>query len=285
MILDSNKISKEITNDLKKEIEETQLTPTLATIRIGEDKGSISYEKSIIKNLEPLGITVLNNVLEENATESELIDLIDKLNKDENVNAILLFKPIPKDFDEQKIISTISPEKDVDAVHPLNLGKVMIDDTSGFIPCTAEGVVELLDYYDIDIKGKDITIINNSDIIGKPLSMLLTNKFGTVSVCHEFTKDLKKYTEDADIIITGVGKHGLIRPDMVNEKATVIDVAVAIEKDKDNKIRRTGDILEEVGQKVQNVTSLTPSCGTGTGPLTTALLARNIVKAAKKQKG
>ncbi len=291
MIFQAKEVSNHILESVKNEIENLNTTtpPVLAILRVGNDIGSVSYEKSIKNILEPLGIIVKSFVFDTNIQEEDFLIQLKDLNNDETIHSILVFKPLPESFNEDLIDKTINPDKDPDALNPINLGKLLLNDETGFFPCTAEGVVELLDFYNIPIKGKNITIINNSETIGKPLSLLLTNRFGTVSLCHIYTDDLTKFTRDADIVITAVGKYGLIKPDMINKKTTLIDIAVTHMRDKDNnfvlnnnKPIRCGDALETCKDKAQNIISLSPGCGGGTGPITTALLAQHILKAFKQ---
>ena len=207
------------------------ITPTLAIFRIGDDPGSISYEKSIITRMAKSKIEVKSFVFPLDVTQDEFVAKIREANDDKAINGILIFKPLPEQINEDEIKYILAPEKDPDAMNPTNLGKLVIMDDKGFFPCTAEGVMELLRYYQIDVKGKDVTIINNSNVFGKPLAIMLTNEFATVSICHIFTKSCKKYTIDSDIVITGCGVYGLLTPDMLREDAIVIDVAMAQKKD------------------------------------------------------
>lgn len=265
--------------------------PTLAIVRAGEDPGSLSYEKSIINRMRKSHINVMSIVLPEDVDEEKFESVIEELNEDDAVQAVLIFQPLPAGVDGEKIKFILAPEKDVDSMNPANLGKMMAGDETGFVPCTAEGVMTMLDYYDIPVKGQDVTVINNSNVLGKPLGILLTNEFATVSLAHVFTKDLEKYTKDADIIISGAGVYGLLKPEMVKDGAVVIDVAMSQMKDDDGnfvlndegKKIRTGDLKSADWDKLSAVTSATPGLGGGTGPITTALLARNVIKAAKLQ--
>ena len=269
------------------------ITPTLAIFRVGEDPGSISYEKSIITRMAKSKIEVKSVVLSLDVTQDEFVAKIKEANADKNINGILIFKPLPAQINEDEIKYILAPEKDPDALNPTNLGKLMIMDNKGFFPCTAEGVMELLKYYKIDVKGKDVTIINNSNVFGKPLSIMLTNEFATVSLCHVFTKSVKDYTLKSDIVITGCGVYGLLKPDMLREDAIVIDIAMAQKKDankefvldENGKKIRTGDCLEECVDACAMITSATPGCGGGTGPITTALLAQHLIKGCKLQNG
>jgi len=269
------------------------ITPTLAIFRVGEDPGSISYEKSIVTRMAKSKIEVKSVVFALDVTMEEFASKIKEANADKNINGILIFKPLPPQIDEEVIKYMLAPEKDPDALNPTNLGKLMIMDNRGFFPCTAEGVMELLKYYKIDVKGKDITIINNSNVFGKPLAIMLTNEFATVSICHVFTKSVKDYTLKSDIVITGCGVYGLLKPEMVRKDAIVIDVAMAQKKDankefvldENGKKIRTGDCVEEMADACAMLTSATPGCGGGTGPITTALLAQHLIKGCKLQNG
>ena len=267
------------------------ITPKLAVFRIGEDPGSISYEKSIITRMAKSKIEVQSVTFAEDVSQEDFIKGIKEANEDKSINSILIFKPLPEQINEDEIKYVLSPEKDPDAFNPTNLGKLMIMDDKGFYPCTAEGVMELLRYYNIDVKGKDVTIINNSNVLGKPLAIMLTNEFATVSICHVFTKSVKDYTLKSDIVITACGIYGLVTPDMLRDDAILIDVAMAQKNDankefvldENGKKIRTGDAREDCLDKVAMITSATPGCGGGTGPITTALLAQHVIKGCKLQ--
>lgn len=267
------------------------ITPKLAVFRIGEDPGSISYEKSIITRMAKSKIEVESIVFSTDVTQEDFVAKLKEVNENKDIHSVLIFKPLPEQINEDEIKYILSPEKDPDALNPTNLGKLMIQDEKGFFPCTAEGVMELLRYYNIDVKGKDVTIINNSNVFGKPLAIMLTNEFATVSICHIFTKSVKDYTIKSDIVITGCGVYGLLTPDMFRDDAIVIDVAMAQKKDENKefvldengKKIRTGDCREDCVDKAAMITSATPGCGGGTGPITTALLAQHVIKGCKLQ--
>ena len=271
------------------------IQPKIATFRVGDDPGSMSYEASIIKRMAKSNIEVETLGFALDVQPDEFLAKIREKNEDKNIHGILIFKPLPAQLEaiDEQIKYAISPEKDPDAMNPTNLGKMVIGDKRGFYPCTAEGVMELIDYYGIDVKGLDVTIINNSNVFGKPLAMMLTDRFATVSITHIFTKDVPSYTIDSDIVITGAGLYGLVRPEQLSEKAIVIDVAMAQMKDENRqfvldengKKIRTGDCHVDVKEKVAAITSATPGCGGGTGPITTALLAKHIIKGVKLQNG
>lgn len=295
MIFDVKSVSQNILNKAK--VEADHLTkeghsPTLAILRIGNDSGSISYERSIINNLKPLNIKVKSIVFDEDIDQDFLLKEIDYLNNSKDVDAILIFKPLPEHIEDEKIIYAIDPTKDVDCLNPTNLGKMLDNVEDGFYPCTAEAVIELLDYYNINVKGKNVVIINNSNVIGKPLSILLTNRFATVTLCHEFTQNLEEFTKNADIVVTATGVYGLITPEMVTPETILIDAGVAIKKSEDGRVEtndrdrpiRSGDVDEACKDKVKAIISLSPGCGGGIGRITTSMLAKNIIKSTKSRK-
>ena len=295
-LLSGKEVSEKMLADVLADSEalrEKGIIPKLAVLRLGEDPGSISYEKSIITRMAKSKIEVESIVMDVTVSQEEFVAKIQEVNADKSINGCLIFKPLPAQINEDEIKYLLAPEKDPDALNPTNLGKLMIMDNKGFFPCTAEGVMELLKYYEIDVKGKDITIINNSNVFGKPLAIMLTNEFATVSICHIFTKSVKEYTLKSDIVITGCGVYGLLTPDMFKEGAIVIDVAMAQKKDankqfvldENGKKIRTGDCREDCVEKAGMITSATPGCGGGTGPITTALLAQHLIKGCKMQNG
>jgi methylenetetrahydrofolate dehydrogenase (NADP+)/methenyltetrahydrofolate cyclohydrolase len=286
-------------NMLEKVLEESNelktkgIVPKLAIMRVGVDPGSISYEKSIITRMGKSNIEVESVEFPLEVSQADFVARLKKLNEDKNIHSVLIFKPLPEQLDEEEIKYILSPEKDPDALNPTNLGKLMIADEKGFFPCTAEGVMELLKFYDVNVKGKDVVIINNSNVLGKPLAIMLTNEFATITMCHVFTKDTASYTKKADIVVTACGIYGLVKADMLSEDCILIDVAMAQMKDEnkefvlkeDGKKIRTGDAHVDCLEKVAMITSATPGCGGGTGPITTALLAKHVIKACKMQNG
>ena len=275
------------------ELKEKGIQVKMAIMRVGEDPGSISYEKSIITRMGKSNIEVESVQFPIEVTEADFIAKLQSINEDKNIHSVLIFQPLPEQIDAEKIKYLLSPEKDPDALNPTNLGKLTIADERGFFPCTAEGVMEMFRYYKIDVKGKDVVVINNSNVLGKPLTIMLTNEFATVTMCHVFTKDTASYTKKADIVVTACGIYGLVKPEMLNENCILIDVAMAQMKDankefvlnEDGKKIRTGDAHVDCLNKVAMITSATPGCGGGTGPITTALLAKHVIKACKMQNG
>ena len=242
---------------------------------MGEDPASKVYVANKEKACEAIGMASFKYALPENTTEAELLELINKLNNDAKVNGILCQLPLPRHLNEELIINSIVPEKDVDAFHPHNVGKIMIGNYD-FLPCTPAGIMEMLKYENIDIEGKECVVIGRSNIVGKPMSMLLLHKNGTVTVCHSRTKNLKAVCRRADILVAAVGRANFVTADMVKEGAVVIDVGI-------NRLdngKLCGDVnFAEVEPKAAYIT---PVPG-GVGPMTIATLMKNTLTAAKKQ--
>lgn len=246
----------------------------LAVIIVGEDPASKVYVANKKKACEALGIVSEEYALPETTTEEELLALIDELNNKKSINGILCQLPLPKHLDEKLIINSISPEKDVDAFHPSNVGRIMIGDFD-FVPCTPAGVMEMLAYEGIEVEGKNCVVIGRSNIVGKPMNMLLLHKNGTVTICHSRTKNLKEICANADILVAAVGKAGFVKEDMVKEGTVVIDVGINRENGK-----LCGDVdFEKVAPKCL---AITPVPG-GVGPMTIAMLMQNTLTAAKRQ--
>lgn len=279
-LIDGKVISAAVKAEVAKETEELKkqgVTPGLAVIIVGEDPASKVYVANKEKACEQMGFASFKYALPEETTEEELLALVKKLNEDPAVNGILCQLPLPKHLNEELIINTIIPEKDVDAFHPQNVGKIMIGNYD-FLPCTPAGVMEMLSYENIDVNGKECVVIGRSNIVGKPMSMLLLHKNGTVTVCHSRTKDLKEVCRRADILVAAVGRANFVTADMVKEGAVVIDVG--INRLENGKL--CGDVnFAEVEPKVSYIT---PVPG-GVGPMTIATLMKNTLTAAKKQHG
>lgn len=276
-IIDGKAVSAAVKERVKAEVEtlKTQgVDVCLAVILVGNDPASQIYVANKKKACEQLGIISKEYILPENTTQDELLQLIEKLNADSTVNGILCQLPLPENLDEKAVISAIDPIKDVDAFHPVNVGKIMIGDYD-FLPCTPAGVMEMLDYYNIDINSKECVVIGRSNIVGKPMAMLLLHKNGTVTICHSRTKNLAAVTSRADILVAAVGKAKFVTADMVKEGAVVIDVGM---NRADGKL--CGDVdFDAVSQKASYIT---PVPG-GVGPMTIAVLMQNTLTAAKKQ--
>lgn len=270
-------ISAAVKDRIKEEVaalKEKGVTTGLAVIIVGEDPASKVYVANKKKACEALGIISEEYALPENTTQEELLALIKELNNKKSINGILCQLPLPKHLDESIIINSILPEKDVDAFHPANVGKIMIGDYD-FVPCTPAGIMEMLDFEGIDISGKNCVVIGRSNIVGKPMSMLLLHKNGTVTVCHSKTQNLKEICAGADILVAAVGRPTFVTADMVKEGAVVIDVGI-------NRVdgKLVGDVdFENVKEKCS---AITPVPG-GVGPMTIAMLMQNTLTAAKKQ--
>ncbi len=248
-------------------------TPGLAVIIVGEDPASKVYVGRKEAMCQELGMHSEKFALPEETTQEELVSLVEKLNNDKNIHGILVQLPLPKHLDEKAVINTIRPEKDVDAFHPVNVGKIMIGDYD-FVPCTPAGIMELIAESNVEIEGKNCVVIGRSNIVGKPMSMLLLHKNGTVTTCHSRTKDLKEVTKQADILVAAVGRANFVTADMVKPGAVVIDVGM--NRLDDGKL--VGDVAFDEVEKVAG--AITPVPG-GVGPMTIAMLMQNTLTAAK----
>lgn len=275
-IIDGKSLAKSIRQNLKDEVEELKkqgINPKLAVIMVGDDKASKVYVKNKSKACEEVGIEYEEYLLNANIEMEELLNLISSLNNNPNIHGILLQSPLPQNLDINKAFAKISPEKDVDGFNPVNVGKLCLNQDT-FVSCTPYGVIRMLESYGIEIEGKNAVIIGRSNIVGKPLIQCLLNKNATVTVCHSRTKEIEKYTKNADILIAALGKSKFVTENMVKQGAVVIDVG----------INRTdeglvGDVdFENVSKKASYIT---PVPG-GVGPMTIAMLMNNVVKAAKK---
>ncbi len=277
-LIDGKVISAHIKQQVKGQVDELKaqgIEPCLAVIIVGDDFASRTYVNNKKRTCEEVGIRSLEFAMPEETTQDELLELVNKLNADDSVNGILCQLPIPKHIDEKVILNAILPEKDVDAFHPVNAGHIMIGDCV-LKPCTPAGIMEMLKYEGIDVSGKNCVVIGRSNIVGKPMAMLLLGASGTVTVCHSRTQNLAGITRGADILVAAVGKAKFVTADMVKEGAVVIDVGM--NRDEDGK--RCGDVdFEAVKDKVSHIT---PVPG-GVGLMTVAMLMQNTVTAAKIQ--
>ncbi len=260
------------TEDLKKK----GVTPGLAVIIVGNDPASEIYVRNKEKACAECGFYSEKYALPAETSQEELLGLIDQLNHSPQISGILCQLPVPDHISEEAVINAIDPKKDVDAFHPVNVGKIMVGNFD-FVPCTPAGVMELLDEYQIDIKGKECVVVGRSNIVGKPMSMLLLHRHGTVTMCHSRTQHLDEVCRRADILVAAVGKAGFITPDMVKDGAVVIDVG--INRNAEGKV--CGDVDAAVMEKASY---MTPVPG-GAGPMTITMLMKNTLKAAKIQNG
>ena len=279
-IIDGKELSKKIRANLKiesEELKQKKVKSKLAVIMVGDDPASKVYVRNKSRACEEVGIEYKEYLLEAKITQKELIELIEKLNKDKTINGILLQSPIPSNLDINEAFRTISPEKDVDGFNPINVGKLVLNQDT-FVSCTPYGIIKMFEEYNIDLTGKNVVILGRSNIVGKPLIHCCLNKNATVTSCHSKTQNLAQKTKEADILISAIGKANFVTADMVKENAVVIDVG--INRLDNGKI--TGDVdFENVKEKASYIT---PVPG-GVGPMTIAMLMNNVIKATKRQNG
>ena len=272
------KLAKTTRENLRLEVEELKkigINPKLAVIMVGNNSASQIYVRNKSRACDEVGIEFEEYLLPATTEQSELLNLIDKLNKQEDINGILLQSPIPDGLDINEAFRKISPEKDVDGFHPVNVGKLVLGQDT-FVSCTPYGIMRMFEAYNIDLEGKNAVVIGRSNIVGKPMSHCLLNKNATVTICHSRTKNLAEITKRADILVAAIGKAEFVKADMVKEGVVVIDVG--INRTEEGKLK--GDVdFENVSKKASYIT---PVPG-GVGPMTIAMLMNNVVKAAKMQ--
>ena len=277
-LLEGKPLAEKIKEEIKIQIQSLKNKPVLASIMVGENAGAASYVKSQQKVAENLGIEYQLHKLAQDTSENALLEFIKKLNSDKSVNGIIIQMPLPQGTDYKKISSFISPEKDVEGMHPVNIGKIVFG-KSKILPCTPAAVMELLNSTGVDLYGKEVVVVGHSEIVGKPLALLLLDKFATVTVCHIGTSqagNLEEHVKKAEVLIVAVGKAGLIKGDLVKGGAIVIDVGINRVGDK-----IVGDVEFETAEK--HASYITPVPG-GVGPLTVTMLMRNLIEAIKLQK-
>ena len=275
-LIDGKKISAEIKDELKAEVEELKKQgkeACLAVVLVGDDPASAVYVKNKKKACEYIGVKSLSYELPASTSETELLELIDRLNKDDSVNGILVQLPLPSQIDENKVIRAIATEKDVDGFHPQNVGALLIGE-KGYVSCTPAGVIQLLKRSGVSIEGKECVVIGRSNIVGKPMGVLLLRENGTVTIAHSRTKDLKDICKRADILVAAVGKPKMITEEYIKEGAVVIDVG--IHRMDNGKL--CGDV--DFDRVKDHVSKITPVPG-GVGPMTIAMLMNNVVEAVR----
>ena len=279
-LIDGKAVSLQVKQQVKLECDKLKakgVTPGLAVIIVGDDPASQVYVRNKERACEECGFYSVKYALDADTTQDELNALIDKLNKDEKINGILCQLPLPKHLDDKEVINRIDPIKDVDAFHPVNVGAIMIEDYN-FLPCTPAGVMELIHSTGVDVTGKKAVVIGRSNIVGKPMAMLLLHENATVEITHSKTLDLKSITKEADILVAAIGRAKFVTADMVKNGAIVIDVGM--NRDENGKL--CGDVdFENVKDKCSFIT---PVPG-GVGPMTISMLMRNTLTAAKLQNG
>ena len=271
VLIDGKKIADEIIERLKSRVQKLKkknIIPTLAIVLVGDNPASKIYIRNKQKACEEAGINSILYEFHENMKEEKLIELIQQLNKDAKIHGIIVQLPLPKHINEKKILSTVSPEKDVDGLNPVNVGNLLIGNES-LVPCTPKGIIKMLEKMKIPVEKKNVVIVNNSNVVGKPLAMMLTNRFATVTLCHVKTKFLSQHTKKAEILITATGVPKLIKKDMVKEGVVIIDAGISYQEDK---------IYGDVGfDEVKDIASyITPVPG-GVGPMTVAMVLENTL--------
>lgn len=285
-LIDGNQVATTLIAELKAEVaQSTGRKPCLALIRVGEDPASVSYVRKKEKTAEEIGIISRVILPPVTITQAELLALVDELNADPTVDGILVQSPLPKQIDELAVFRRVSPEKDVDGFHTINLGKVAQEDESGFVSCTPAGIMELLKRSQVDLKGKHVVVLGRSLIVGKPAALLALQKKaganGTVTICHSGTRDLPALTRQADVLIAAIGRPEFVTADMVKPGVVVIDVGVNRVPDPTKKTgyRLTGDVHFPTVSPLAS--KITPVPG-GVGPMTVAMLMKNTVKAFRQ---
>ena len=291
IIIDGKEISKKLREDLNKEIKDLKkkynAVPGLAVVQVGNVAASSVYVKAKTKSAKEVGIEVIDHHLEESISEEELLNLIEKLNTQNNVNGILVQLPLPKHMNEQLVLDSINPDKDADGFHPLNVGKLSIashNDENLLIPCTPYGCLLMLKGLNIELAGKNAVVLGRSNIVGKPMAQLLIKESCTVTVAHSKTKDLPGICQNADIVVAAVGRPKMIKGEWIKKGAIVIDVGInriEIEIDGERKNKLVGDVDYKEAEK--NASAITPVPG-GVGPMTIACLLRNTTLAFKNSR-
>lgn len=277
-ILTSNDLAVKLEEDIISRVDklrEKNEVPKLAIVRVGENPNDISYEKSLIKKGEKYKIDIKQVLLDESITTEELKSEIEKLNEDDSVTGMIIFRPLPKHIDDEVIQQTVCWKKDVDCMTPTNLAKIFQGDFSSFQPATPYASMKILEYYDIDLEGKSVAIVNRSMVLGKPMAMMVLGKNGTPTICHSRTKDLKKVLKEADVVVTATGRAKSLTREFLTEDSIVIDVGVSMGED--GKLSGDAD-FEDLKDYVKGIT---PRLG-GVGKITSTLLMDQIVQAKEK---
>ena len=275
-IISGKEVAEHVTVELRTKVEmlkeENKRLPKLVIIRVGEKPDDLSYQRGAVKRMDMIGIIHEEIHFDENVSKEEFYNIFDGINNDEGVDGILVLRPLPKHLDEDRLIHRINPKKDIDAISPVSLGKIMIGDRNSFAPCTAAGVIEMLKFAGIKISGKRVTIIGRSNVVGRPLALLFISEDATVTVCHSFTEDVKQTAKNAEILVASCGKARLINGEYVAENAVVVDVGINI--DENGKL--CGDV--DMNDIEAVAAACTPVPG-GVGAVTTSMLAKQVVLA------
>jgi methylenetetrahydrofolate dehydrogenase (NADP+)/methenyltetrahydrofolate cyclohydrolase len=279
-IIDGKAVAASVRTQVAEEVlqlKDKGVTPGLAVVIVGDDPASRTYVNNKKKACAQVGVYSEEYALPASTSQQELLDLVDQLNHKKDIHGILVQSPLPKGLDEAAIVEAINPNKDVDAFHPLNVGRIMIGNFH-FLPCTPAGVIELLHSANVDICGKNCVVIGRSNIVGKPMAMLLLHNNGTVTICHSKTKNLTEICQNADILVAAIGKPKFVTADMIKPGAVVIDVGM----DRDENGKLCGDV--DFANVEKKASYITPVPG-GVGPMTIAMLLKNTIVAAKIQNG
>lgn len=272
--LRGKKVSDGIKEYVSKELETLSFVPKLAIVRVGENPDDMSYERGATKKLKSFGLDVASYVFPQDISDEDFKNAFKNINEDDEVTGILLLRPLPRTINEKDIENTIDPKKDLDGISPINIAKVFAGDTTGFSPCTAEAVIEVLKAYDIELTGKRVTVVGRSMVVGKPVSMLLLKENATVTMTHTRTVDLKKTCSDAEIVIAAAGRAKMLNSDYCGQDAVMIDVGINV--DENGKLCGDVDYATLDGK----ASAATPVPG-GVGTVTTAVLAKHLIQAAK----
>ena len=272
--LRGKKVSDGIKEYVSKELETLSFVPKLAIVRVGENPDDMSYERGATKKLKSFGLDVASYVFPQDISDEDFKKAFNDINEDDEVTGILLLRPLPRTINEKDIENMIDPKKDLDGISPINIAKVFAGDTTGFSPCTAEAVIEVLKAYDIELTGKRVTVVGRSMVVGKPVSMLLLKENATVTMTHTRTVDLKKTCSDAEIVIAAAGRAKMLNSDYCGQDAVMIDVGINV--DENGKLCGDVDYATLDGK----ASAATPVPG-GVGTVTTAVLAKHLIQAAK----
>ena len=273
---------KEVIDSLNEELRERSkvlneegITPTLGIVRLGERPDDMAYERGALKRAENTGVNVQQFVFDKDMSQDELLDEIDKINNDDSIHGVLMFRTLPPQIDDETVRNALAPEKDVDGITDMSMAGVYSGSDTGFPPCTAEACIQILDYYDVDLKGKNVAVIGRSQVIGKPVAMMLIGKNATVTVCHTKTEDMADICHNKDIIIAAAGHQGTVTEDFLSPDQTVIDVAINF----DDEGNMCGDVDFPAAENI--VDAITPVPG-GVGTVTTSMLMKHVIEAAEK---
>ena len=272
--LRGKKVSEGIKEYVSKELETLSFVPKLAIVRVGENPDDMSYERSATKKLKSFGLDVASYVFPQDISDEAFKKAFKDINEDDEVTGILLLRPLPRTINEKDIENMIDPKKDLDGISPINIAKVFAGDTTGFSPCTAEAVIEVLKAYDIELTGKRVTVVGRSMVVGKPVSMLLLKENATVTMTHTRTVDLKKTCSDAEIVVAAAGRAKMLNSDYCGQDAVMIDVGINV----DDNGKLCGDV--DYSTLDGKASAATPVPG-GVGTITTAVLAKHLIQAAK----